>query len=192
MESDTAETAEELANVAPRAARAPASDSYIKHCQEAKAHMALFASEGKRGELAKQQTRAALNAYAQLDVPLTVKEAQRRPDWKLFEKAMEEELEGLWESKTLELLPKGVPKAAKVISSKWVFDIKRNPDGSVERYKARLVAKGLTQIAGIHFFETSSPVAQMNSVKLFLSIAAANDLQIHQGEVGIARTGMHG
>ena len=27
-------------------------DSYIKHCREAKAFMALFASEGKRGELA--------------------------------------------------------------------------------------------------------------------------------------------
>ena len=51
IDSTAAETAEEILNVAPRAAGVPAPDSFIKHCREAKAFMALFASEGKRGEL---------------------------------------------------------------------------------------------------------------------------------------------
>ena len=59
-----------------------------------------------------------MNAYAQLEVPLSVEKAQRQPDWKKFEHAMGEELEGLWEFKTIERLPNGVPKEAKVISSR--------------------------------------------------------------------------
>ena len=60
-----------------------------------------------------------------------------------------------------------IPLDSKVIGSEWVFDIKINGEGSVERYKARLVAKGFSQISGIYYFNTSSPVAQMNSVKVF-------------------------
>lgn len=32
----------------------------------------------------------------------------------------------------------------RLISCKWVYKVKLNPDDSVERYKARLVAKGYT------------------------------------------------
>jgi histone deacetylase 1/2 len=31
-----------------------------------------------------------------------------------------------------------------IVGCKWLFRVKRNPDGSVSRYKARLVAKGFT------------------------------------------------
>lgn len=43
---------------------------------------------------------------------------------------------GMWE---LVDLPHGV----KPIGLKWVFKLKRNLDGSINKYKARLVAKGL-------------------------------------------------
>jgi len=42
-----------------------------------------------------------------------------------------------------------LPVGQKPIGCKWVYKIKYNPDGSVNRYKARLVAKGYTQIEGV-------------------------------------------
>lgn len=38
-----------------------------------------------------------------------------------------------------------LPKDRKAISNKWVFKIKKKPDGSRERYKARLVVRGFSQ-----------------------------------------------
>jgi hypothetical protein len=35
-----------------------------------------------------------------------------------------------------------LPKDKKTIGCKWVYKVKHNVDGSMNRYKARLVAKG--------------------------------------------------
>ena len=56
-------------------------------------------------------------------------------------------------------------------------------DGSVEKYKACLVAKGYSQVEGVDYGEIFSPVAKMTSIRFFLSIAAAYDLEIEQMDV---------
>lgn len=66
---------------------------------------------------------------------------------------------------------------------KWVFTIKFNVDGSVNRYKARLVAKGFTQAYGIDYKETFAPVAKINSVRVLLSLAANLDCPLQQLDV---------
>lgn len=72
------------------------------------------------------------------------------------------------------------------IGSKLVFKRKLNSDGSLERYQARLVAKGFAQIAGLDFFETTAPVAKMSSVRIYLPLAANEDLQVHHVDVTMA------
>ena len=50
------------------------------------------------------------------------------------------------------------PPGKKAIGTKWVYKLKRKPDGPVDRHKARLVAKGYAQEKGIDFDETFAHV----------------------------------
>lgn len=58
----------------------------------------------------------------------------------LWREAMDKEILALETTKTWILTP--LPSGKRTIGCKWVYRMKLNPDGSVERHKARLVAKG--------------------------------------------------
>ncbi|KAE8658445.1 Ethylene-responsive transcription factor RAP2-13 [Hibiscus syriacus] len=58
-----------------------------------------------------------------------------------------------------------LPEGRFPVGCKWLFRIKRNVDGTLQRYKARLVARGFSQIPGQDFQDTLSPVASCSCTK---------------------------
>ncbi len=69
---------------------------------------------------------------------------------------MQMEMESLHDHDVWDFVP--LPEGRKAIDSKWVFKLKTNADGLVERCKVWLVAQGYTQKEGFDYDETFSPV----------------------------------
>lgn len=116
-----------------------------------------------------------------VEEPSTMKEAMMSPNAKEWQDAADLEYESLLENETWDLVE--LPKDRKAIGSRWVFKVKHQSDGRVERYKCRLVAKGYSQKYGADYDETFSPVVRFNSIRTLLSFAVQNNLHVHQMDV---------
>ena len=70
------------------------------------------------------------------------------------------------------------PPGVNIIRCKWVFKIKRNAAGKINKYKARLVDKGYSQVHGVDYDETYAPVTRLTSLCTILAVAAQNDWDV--------------
>jgi histone deacetylase 1/2 len=64
------------------------------------------------------------------------------------------------------------PPHANVISGKWLFKNKLNPNGTLERRKAWWVVHGFSQRPGMDFHQTFSPVVKPATIRMVLHLAA--------------------
>ncbi|MCO5578123.1 hypothetical protein L7F22_031961 [Adiantum nelumboides] len=76
-----------------------------------------------------------------------------------------------------------LPPGKKAIGTKWVYKLKRKPDGEIDRYKARLVAKGYAQQKGIDYEETFAPTCCMITVCFLCALAAHFGWEVHQSNI---------
>ncbi|KAL2903744.1 Retrovirus-related Pol polyprotein from transposon TNT 1-94, partial [Bienertia sinuspersici] len=122
--------------------------------------------------------RTFLAAILSRSEPRSFREAMQDDGWR---QAMQQEIKALEDNHTWELTD--LPPDKKALGSRWVYKVKYNADGSVERLKARLVIFGNHQVEGIDYNETFAPVAKMVTVRAFLAVAAAKGWELHQMDV---------
>jgi len=79
-------------------------------------------------------------------------------------------------------------KGRQILGCKWVYKRKTNEFGIVYRYRSRLVCQGFRQKPFDSYDpdETFSPVVHKDSLRLFLSVSAAQNLTIYQADVKAA------
>ncbi|KAL0430389.1 UNVERIFIED_CONTAM: Retrovirus-related Pol polyprotein from transposon RE1 [Sesamum radiatum] len=106
--------------------------------------------------------------------PKSYSQASELEDWKA---AMQSELDALEKNNTWEVT--ALPKDKRAIGYRWIFKLKLNADGSVNKHKARLVAKGYNQVEGIDYVDSFSPVAKAVTVRFVLSVAASFEWHLH-------------
>ena len=111
----------------------------------------------------------------------TWRQIQNRPDKDSFLQAAMKEIEALKKTGTVEQILR--PTAVNILTSKWVFKIKRDVNNSIIKYKARLVARGFNQIPGEDFEETYAPVVSIAALRLFLAVSFFKGMEIHQMDV---------
>ena len=78
--------------------------------------------------------------YSPSSEPFAFSDAGRYTVW---HNAMCDEITALRENRTWFLVP--FYPSINVVGSRWVYQIKRRVNGSIERYKACLIARGFTQ-----------------------------------------------
>lgn len=114
-------------------------------------------------------------------LPHTFKEAMLSEE---FRNSMRSEMSSLEDSGTWSV--RELPPGKQAVGCKWIQTIKYNPDGTIERHKSRVVAKCYTQLEGLDYLDTFSPVAKIGTFRLLMALAAAKGWSITQLDVSNA------
>jgi hypothetical protein len=118
---------------------------------------------------------------APINTPNSYREAMASPEAHLWLEAMTEEINAITRNGTFLLVR--LPPGRTTIGARWLFKVKRKANGLINRLKARWVAKGYSQLLGIDFDETFSPIIRLENLRLLLAIATNLGLEIHQMDV---------
>ena len=125
----------------------------------------------------------AYNA-SQVKEPKSMKEAMKCEQARQWKQATDSEYKSLIENDTWDLVE--LPNGRTSTGCRWVFKVKHQSNGRVERFKGRLVAKGYAEKYGIDYDETFSPVVRFSSIRTLLAFAVQNGMLIHQMDVETA------
>lgn len=64
--------------------------------------------------------------------------------------------------------------------------IKFDSNGNIERYKLHIVARGFVQKEGVDYKEVFAPVANLESIRIIIALAAKYNLELDQMDVSTA------
>jgi len=116
--------------------------------------------------------------------PRSLRDALTRADGAKWVEAAMKEIEAHVENGTWELAQ--LPPGKRAIGSRWIFKVKRTPEGLIDKYKARLVAQGFSQIPGVHYGEVFASTARFAAVRTVIALAASEDLELESVDISTA------
>ncbi|MBW0502835.1 hypothetical protein O181_042550 [Austropuccinia psidii MF-1] len=114
-------------------------------------------------------------------IPSHLGEALKGPHRNNWKTACEAELTQMATREVWDVVEK-IP-GMKTIGHRWVFDLKSNANGSIEKFKARLVAGGDKQCPGVDCAETYAPTASLMSLRLVLATAVSKGWRVASFDV---------
>jgi hypothetical protein len=115
------------------------------------------------------------------DEPANYRDAIRSPNAEKWKDSMDAEYETLMGYRTWNLVER--PHNVNIVGNRWIYRIKRDNLGQINKYKARLVAQGFSQVPGLDFNETYSPTIRFTTIRLILALACKYNLEVRQIDV---------
>jgi len=114
-----------------------------------------------------------------IEIPRGYRQALESHWSEYWKEAIAKELNGLIARGTWTVIRADtVPDGSNVMSCHMVFTVKRNSDGTIEKFKCRLVANGNTQKQGVDFDRIFSTVVKITTIRVVFAIAAARDYNL--------------
>lgn len=101
--------------------------------------------------------------------PTSVKQAMAHPNWI---QSIQLENNALMENQTCTLIT--LPPLRRPMGYMWMFKVKENHDGTMNKYKSRLVAKGYHRQHGFNFNETFSFMVKPTTIRVVLTLTLTN------------------
>jgi transposase InsO family protein len=127
---------------------------------------------------------AVTDSTANVSEPETYEQAIQEADSAAWKEAMDEEIRSLQQNNTWSLVD--LPPGRKVLRGRWVYKLKRGPQGEIIRYKARWVVKGYEQQYGIDYDQTFAAAVKPAAFRPIFALATKHDLEIEQMDVKTA------
>jgi hypothetical protein len=109
-------------------------------------------------------------------LPRTIPEALSGDNAAEWAASIERELKGFRDNDVYDEVP--IPEGVKPLPSKPVFKVKHNHLGEISDWKTRLVILGFLQRLGIDYDETFAPVANIESIRIIIALAAKYNLEL--------------
>ena len=122
--------------------------------------------------------------FGEIPIPNSYEEAMASKFAHKWKEAMDREIReligrGTWQSEC-------VPRGRRPTKSKWVYTIKYNSDGTIERFKARFVCCGYSQVYGVDYEQCFSSTMRGTTFRTLVALAAKDNLRAEHVDISNA------
>ena len=102
---------------------------------------------------------------------------------------MDKEISDLLQHQTYDVVSRrSLPNGRKPTKGKWVYKIKYNRDGTIDRFKSRFVVCGYSQREGIDYDQAFSSTLRAASFRLLMALCAIKGYAVEHMDVTSAFT----